>query len=350
MRQRTVATMSVVLALASVSLPTPATAAAATAAATTIPEGTQLTVQGSTPAADATYVELATVNVTTSTPNETRKLRAYLPVEHTRSDADDSPDRFYMNAAVSCPGADAYPSILSIQNLLAEGTLTLAPQMLVSFPTAASYVCKVSYKISTSFVYDDATDDVVLRTGGYIAVADPLLSWVEQCYWPTGLTGVAEDCEIAGEAEAASVAIPFGRSVDRTPLRVSIPAGTTVRVRANAALTTCGGTGGADSSLCGDDLGSFRPSTVRSIIGVDVVGTNDPDCDPALSTDRGFDGRAWLGIPVKVHHGALANDLELITVADPGCPTVYDLVNTLTTTSGEKTISHQNGTVLFVDR
>lgn len=319
-------------------------------ASTIIPAGTQLFVSDEAPGGNVPLRTLASVNVTTTSPNETRKLRTYMPVVHTRTGSVVSPDRFFFAAKASCEGGAGYPALPHARNILAKDSATLAPKLFVTFPDVGTYTCKIEYKFTTSYIYDDDTDDMKLRTDGYIFVGDPLPSWAEQCYWPAELDGVAEDCELVDESGAASAAIQFGESLDRTPVRVSIPAGTTVRVTADAYTTTCGGTGGgSDMLLCGDDLGSFRPSRVRSVISVDVVGSSDPECDPVLEADENLDGRAWRDIPVKVHHEVVYNTLQMTTTTNATCPTAYDIKNTLTVTSGETVVSHQAGTILFVE-
>ena len=342
--RRIATVVATTLALVALSVPTAPSAAAAT---TTIPAGTQLRVQGATPASEAVFFRLARVKVSTSTPNETRMLRAYLSVQHARSGTANLPDRFYFVASASCAGGADRPEISAVRNLLAKGSITLSPQLLVTFPHAGTHTCLIKYKLSTSRSYNDSTDDVVVRTGGYITITDPLPTWAEQCYWPVALSGTPADCELASEVGAASAAIELGTSLGRNPIRVSIPAGTTVQARGDAFLTTSGGTGGADSELSGK-VGSFRPSTVRSVIDLVVVGSSDQGCWPTRSTIDSLDGRAWLDLPVKVHHGVLHNNLKFTTSMQAGCPTTYDLVNNLTVTSGETVITHQNGTILFL--
>lgn len=83
-------------------------------------------------------------------------------------------------------------------------------------------------------MYDDNAEDVVAPSDGYLAVSDPLPTWVEQCYWPKAL-GSASDCDVIDtDQDIGSKKIDPGSTVLRTPVRASIPHATVAYIHANA--------------------------------------------------------------------------------------------------------------------
>lgn len=337
-----------VLATALLVVAAPVTANAAT---TTIPAGTALTVQDQTSAGASVPILLATHTVTTTSANEVRRIATSLPIAHTRSGSVVAPDRFYFVATVTCDSPLDGSFVGQSRNILATQTATLAPNLLVTFPTAGTYDCDLTYKIITSGTYDDVTDDMEVGPGNAV-ITDTLVTsaWQTQCNWASLYTaGDPSECDYAPGDEGA-VAIEFGEtSADRTPVVVEIPAGTSAAVRSAATLTTCGGSGGgADMLLCGDALASWRPSAARSNIVVTPVGSSDPGCLPTLSTASATDGVSYADIPVKVHHMPAYNVLAFTTSTQAGCPTTYEVAQRITTTSGETIVMHQTGSILYV--
>lgn len=331
--------------LAAVAVPEPAAAAYSTP----IPAGTQLTVQDQTDVPSARFIQLASLTVTTSTANQVRRLRGYLPVRHSRSGVEPLPDRFFTHANVSCAGAAVPAGTFSGTNVLLNGAVTHAPRMIVTFPTARTYTCTLNYKITTSRVYNDGTDNMMVPSDGYVAVSDPMPSWAKQCYWPNNL-GSAPDCDVIDPSqEIASKKIAAGSTVVRTPIRASIPHGTTAYVYADASLTTCGGTGGADYALCGTDGGSWLDSTVVSNLKVNPIGTTRTECWPTIGTSPSYDDYQRLDIAVKTHHATLYHVLRITTTTNSTCPSTYRLTNELTAFSNmAPAVVHQNGTLLFL--
>lgn len=321
--------------------PVPAHAATIT---TNVPAGEQLIVQGETPSSSGVTYVLATLNVTTSNVNEVRNLSGSIPIQHTRSGTEPLPDRFYHQASVRCVGADAPGAITGTTNLLANDTMNLTPRTLITFSSAGSYTCELRYKLTTSAVYDDTTDDVVTLSGGYVSLTDPKSAWSEQCYWPTTISQQPAQCDVSGISEVASVKIDLGQTATRrTPVRVVLPANTEFAVHADAALTGCGGTGG-NEGLCGTDEGSFIPSTVSGQIRIFPQDSGDAYCPPTPMGGQG--GTASMDIAVKTHHAVLYNSGRWTTSSDPACATEYVITNEISVTSGAPVIMHRNGSLL----
>lgn len=336
-----VATAALAL-VAAASVTTPAAAAPIT---TTIAAGQQLWVQGESDTSTATSTVLATLTVTTSTANETRLLEAALPVQHTRVGTVALPDRFYHDVGIRCVGAAVPAGVTGRTNLLADGTTTLTPRALVTLPTAGTHTCTLSYRLVTSQPYDDATDDVVTISGGFLRVGDPVAGWSEQCYWPTTIAAAPPQCDVTSAAEVASVKVTAADpATRRTPVRVSIPPGTVFTIRADAALTSCGGTGG-NEGLCGADEGSFLTSTVTSTIGLFPQASGSGYCKP--TPVDGQSGVASQTIAVKEHHTMLYHSGRWQTSSDPACTTDYIITNEIRVTAGSPIVLHRNGSLLM---
>lgn len=333
-----IATGAVALAAAVIAFP-----AEAFAVTTQIPAGQQLTVEGETSAGEGTSHLLATVSVTTTSAGEVRGLRAWLPIGYTRSGTATLPDRLYHQVSVRCIGAAAPGGVSHQRNLLLGGTTILAPRALVTFGAAGTYTCELRYKLTTSYVYDDTTDDVTTLSGGYVMVTDPEPAWSRQCYWPTTLSQQPAQCDVSDVAEVASAKIGLGQTLQRrTPVRVVIPADTEFIVYADAAITTCGGLGG-NEGLCGADEASYVPSSVSGQIRLFPQGSGDSYCMPTVV---GSDGSAQQDIAVATHHTVVYNAGRWRTSADPACTTEYIITNTMTVTAGSPVIMHRNGSIL----
>lgn len=332
-------------ALTAVAIPEPAAAAYSSA----IPAGTPLVVQDQTDTSSADLIALTSMTITTTTANQIRRLRGYLSITHTRTGTATLPDRFYTQVRVVCTGATFPPAEISTINVLANSSVTHAPRILLTFPVAGTYTCTLQHKITTSRSYSDTTDNMTVRTDGYLALSDPLPSWSKQCYWPKAMSS-NPDCDVTNpDLEIASRKINSGATLVRTPVVASIPRGTVAYVYADALVSTCGGSGGGDSALCGDDLASGQDSTVVSYIKVDPVGTTRSECRPTFDTAISYDHYERLDIAVKTHHAVLYHALRITTTTDSTCPTTYRTYHQLTAFSNtESVVVHQDGTLLFV--
>jgi hypothetical protein len=324
---------------------------AAYASTTTVPAGMALTVQGETSSANAVFVSLTTHSVTTTASTEIRRIAANLPVAHTRTGTAVFPDRFYFVGKIECNSPLDGSYAVQSRNVLATETGTLSPSLLVEFPAAGTYSCDLSYKILTTAVYDVGTDAMLVGPGGAVVTDTPVITaWASQCNWASIYAGTdPSDCAYGAPGDEGAVAVRFGEtSDDRTPIVVEIPSGTTLSVRAAAALSTCGGSGGgADMLLCGDSHASWRSSAARSNIVVRLIGESNPECMPTLATSQRDDGIAYVGIPVKVHHASVYNALLLTTSSAAGCSNAYEISQRITTTSGETVVMHQTGSLLY---
>lgn len=317
-----------------------------------IPAALALEVQEQTGAGEPTQVhELARIEVITAGP-ERRAVSLRMPVSYVDEGAASPADRLYHQAVVSCTG-DGGPftardpddgtesrSFSQVQNLLAGGSHTLTPRIIVDFPEAGTYVCQARYVLRTSRDFSEDADRVVTGDGGYLEVSAPLPPWAERCYWPSAMDAQPAGCRYADATPEAL--IPFGASLERTPVEVVVPPGATAVVRADASLSTCAGSGGASAELCPDGVTS-ELSKVRSRIAVASL-AESPDCQPQVDERD----TVWTTITGRVHHAASYNEVAFVAPDDPSCDDRYRIVQELTVTSGAAALVHGNGTTLSV--
>lgn len=320
------------------------TSSDAARAVATVPADQQLSVQGETTASQGINRLLTTATVTTTTTNEVRALHARLPIAFTRDGAAALPDRLYHSATVRCIGAVAPGATSHQRNILLGGTTALTPRGLVMFRSPGTYTCELRYRLLTSYVYNDTTDDVTTLAGGYLIVSGPQPAWSRQCYWPTTISQQPAECDVSGVHDVASVKVLPGQTADRrTPVRATIPPGTEFVVQADVAVTGCGGHGG-NEGMCGADEGSGTPSTVSGRISIAAPGSADASCAPRLIEG----GTADLDIAVKTHHSVLYNAGRWRTSSNPACSTEYFISNTVTVAAGVPVIVHRNGSALSI--